>query len=186
MNNKSSKLPTEKLARVKLVAMDVDGTFTDGTIYHDSAGEVIKGFSAQDGMGTELLRRAGILRGFITGRSDHATKTRAEYLGVDFYLPSVGDKAAALGGTADRYGITLDECLYIGDDLNDITALEAAGVAVVVANANPAVMRFADVITTAPGGHGAIREVADMILAARNIDPVELWLTNKDRPVGMR
>jgi len=186
VTHKPDTLLTGKLTRVKLVAMDVDGTFTDGTIFHDSSGGVIKGFSSGDGMGIELLRRAGIKRGFITGRSDRPTEERARFLGMDFYIPAIGDKSVALREVAEQYSLTLEECLFIGDDLNDLTALEAAGVAVVVANANPVMMEFADVVTTQKGGYGAVREVVDMVLAARGIDPVELWLSEKDRPVGMQ
>ena len=182
----TDKTLTEKLARVKLVAMDVDGTFTDGTVYYDSKGDVLKGFSSRDGMGLELLRRIGVKRGFISGRKDTATESRGKFLGVDFYMPAIGDKSVALKKVAEQYDITLYECLYIGDDLNDLTALEAAGVAVVVANASPSVKNFADVITTAAGGYGAVREAVDMILDAKGIDPVELWLSDKDRPVGKK
>ncbi|MBN1291778.1 MAG: HAD hydrolase family protein [Candidatus Latescibacteria bacterium] len=179
-------LLTEKLALIKLFAMDVDGTFTDGTLYYDSKGEVIKGFSSADGMGIELLHRMGIKRGFISGRTDVATKTRAEYLDVDFYLPSIGDKSVALRNLAEKYNITLDECLYMGDDLNDITALQIAGVSVTVANANTSVKRFTQIVTEKEGGRGAVREVVDLILETQGIDPVTLWMSDKDRPVGMQ
>ena len=179
-------LLTEKLALVKLFAMDVDGTFTDGILYYDSKGEVIKGFSAVDGMGIELLRRMGIIRGFITGRTDMATKSRAEYLDADFYLPSIGDKSVALRNLAEQYNITLDECLYMGDDLNDITALQIAGVSATVANANEAVKKFAQIVTKKEGGKGAVREVVDLILETQGMDPVKVWMSDKDRPVGMQ
>ncbi len=175
---------TEKLARIKLVAMDVDGTFTDGILYYDNGGDVIKGFSAHDGLGLELLRRAGIKRGFITGRHDNATEARTSYLNADFYLSSIGDKSVALLKLLDDYNIDASECLYIGDDLNDLTAFKAAGVSVAVANASIEVKNRADIITETPGGHGAIREVANAILRAKNIDPVELWMSDKDRVVG--
>ena len=176
----------EKLARVKMVAMDVDGTFTDGTVFYDSNGEVIKGFSSRDGMGLELLKRIGVKRGFISGRKDTATEARANFLGADFYQPAIGDKSVTLKKLAGQYGISLEDCMYIGDDLNDLTALQAAGVAVVVANASPSVKRYADVVTAAAGGHGGVREAVDMILEAKGVDPVELWLTDKDTPVGMK
>lgn len=173
-----------RIAQIKLVALDVDGTFTDGLLYYDSEGNVLKGFSAQDGMGLQLLRRAGIKRGFITGRFDRATEARANYLEVDFYKPSVGDKAVVLAQLAEEYGFTLDECLFVGDDLNDLTGLRAAGVSIAVANAVPAIKQYADYITSTPGGSGAVREVVELILEAKEIDSVELWLSDKDTPVG--
>lgn len=175
---------TEKLAAIKLVAMDIDGTSTDGTLYYDSDGNVIKGFSSHDGMGLELLRRAGIKRGFITGRHDKASEARASYLGVDFFLPNIGDKSVALKQILSDFNVPLNECVFIGDDFNDLSAFEAAGVSVAVANAAEEVKKKADIITTASGGHGAIREVVNMILKAKDIDPVALWMSGKDRTVG--
>ena len=167
----------EKLGKVKLVAMDVDGTYTSGVLMYDSHGEIIKGFHSHDGLALELLRLAGIKRGFITGRSDNATRARGEYLDVDFHLDNISDKSTALTKLFAKYNITDDESLYIGDDLNDLAAFETAGICIAVANAVPEIKLLADYVTKAPGGSGAIREVVAMILRARNIDPVELWKT---------
>ena len=176
----------EKLEGIKLVAMDVDGTFTDGTLYYDSDGHVMKGFSSHDGLGLELLRRAGIKRGFITGRHDGATEARVTYLSADFYISLVGDKSLALKGLLEEYSLDASESLYMGDDLNDLTAFELAGVTVAVANACTELKNRADIITENPGGSGAVREVVNSILRAKNIDPAALWLSEKDRPVGMQ
>jgi len=174
----------ERLQKIKLIALDVDGTFTDGTLFYDGDGKVIKGFSSHDGLGLELLRRAGIHRGFITGRHDYATEARAGYLGVDFYIVNVGDKSVALTETAEKFGVTLDECLYMGDDLNDLTVFAAAGVSVAVANASEHVKSRVDIVTAASGGKGAVREIIEAVLSAKGIDPVDLWLSEKDRRVG--
>ena len=174
----------EKFAQTKIVAMDVDGTYTDGLIYYDSNGNVIKGFHAHDGFALELLRLAGIKRGFITGRKDYATKARAEYLKVDFLLDDIGDKSVALKKLLSDYGIPASECIYIGDDLNDLSAFEIAGVAVAVANANHEIKKRADYVTKFSGGSGAVREVVEMILKAKNIDPVELWDSGKKTIIG--
>lgn len=174
----------KKLARIKLVGIDIDGTFTDGTLYYDGNGEVIKGFSSRDGMGLELLRRAGVHWGFITGRHDTASETRARYLGADFYESGVGDKGIVLERLADEYDLKCEQSMFVGDDLNDLTAFEAAGVSVAVANAEDEVKSCADIITKRPGGHGAIREVAMMLLEARGLDPVKLWMSDSDNPVG--
>jgi len=176
----------EKLADIKLVAMDVDGTFTNGILYYDNNGNVTKGFSAQDGMGLELLRRAGIIRGFISGRHDNATEARLKYIGVDFYRHSIGDKAITLREVLEEHNITPAESLYIGDDLNDLTVFELAGISAAVANACEEIKSRADFVTRASGGSGAIRELADTILRAKNVDPVELWLSDKDKAVGMQ
>ena len=175
---------TEKLAAIKLVAMDIDGTFTDGILYYDSDGNVIKGFSSHDGMGLELLRRAGIKRGFITGRHDKASEARAAYLGVDFFLSNIGDKSVALKQILRDFNLQLNECVFIGDDFNDLSAFEAAGVSVAVSNAAEEVKKKADIITTASGGHGAVRELVNMILSAKGLDPVALWMLEKNKTVG--
>ena len=96
------------------------------------------------------------------------------------------DAFSLVEGLAEEYGITLEECLYIGDDLNDLTAIQAAGVGVVPGNASGAVKKYADFVTTAQGGQGAVREAADTVLAAQGYDAVELWFKDKDKPVGMQ
>ena len=164
--------------------MDVDGTFTDGTLFYDSKGEVIKGFSAHDGLGLDLLRRAGIKIGFVTGRHDFATEARATYLRVDFYMSAVGDKAAAMKELMSKFGLTPEECLFVGDDFNDIPAFETAGVKIAVANARTEIKVMADLVTKASGGNGAIREMAETVLRAKGIDPMELWLSEKTKNVG--
>ena len=176
----------EKLACIKLVAIDVDGTFTDGTLYYDNDGNVMKGFSSHDGLGLELLKRAGIKRGFITGRHDKATEARLNYIGVDFYLSGIGDKSVAFNKVIKKFNIIPSESLYMGDDLNDLTVFEAAGVSVAVSNAWSEVKNRVDFVTSAPGGKGAVREMVDMILKAKHIDPVALWMSDKDRTVGMQ
>ena len=173
-----------RLARVRIVAMDVDGIFTDGTIFYDSDGKVQKGFYAHDGLGFELLRRAGILRGFITGRVDGSTDARARYLMLDFYYPGAGDKSRAIAELSATYGIPVEEILWMGDDLNDYTAFETAGITAAPSDATDPIKRIADIVTAAPGGRGAVREVVDRILRAKKIDPVALWKTDKDTPMG--
>ena len=168
---------TQRLAAVRLVAMDVDGTYTDGLLYYDADGGVMKAFHAHDGFALQLLKLAGIRRGFITGRADSSTKARADYLKVDFYHSLIGDKGQAMKEVLARYDIDPAQSMFIGDDLNDLKGFEAAGIAVAVNNGSPHVKKRADLVTELPGGAGAVREVAEMILRAREIDPVELWLS---------
>ncbi len=174
----------KKLAVIQIVAMDVDGTFTDGTLFYDPEGRVFKGFSSRDGLGLELLFRAGIKRGFITGRVDNSTEARVTYLRADFYLCGIADKSEAIRQLCETFGVTPGQVLYMGDDLNDLTALEAAGLAVAVGDASDEIKKAADFVTSASGGHGAVREVANLILRAKNIDAVALWKTNPGRKVG--
>ncbi len=174
----------EKLANIKLVGMDVDGTYTNGLIFYDSDGEVIKGFHAHDGFAIELLRLAGIKRGFITGRKDTATRSRAEYLRVDFMLENISDKNTALTGVLEEFGISPNECVFVGDDLNDLGAFEVAGLSVAVANANHDVKKRADLVIETCGGSGAVREIVEMILRAKGIDQVEIWNTRESSIIG--
>ena len=172
------------LADIGLVALDVDGTFTDGMLYYDAAGQVLKAFSAHDGMGLNLLGRAGITWGFITGRHDAATEARVTYLGADFYHSKVGDKGPVLVEICREYGIDPARSVFMGDDLNDLTAFEAAGVSVAPANAVTPVKLRVDLVLEREGGRGAVRELCDRIIRAKGLDPVELWLKDKSTPVG--
>ena len=174
----------EKLSKIKIVVMDVDGTYTNGLLFYDSNGEVIKGFHSHDGLALELLRFCGIKRGFITGRKDNATRERAEYMKVDFHIENIGDKGVVLKKLLSDYGISESRCIYIGDDLNDLTAFDIAGICVATANATYEVKRCADFVTRNKGGSGAIREVVGMILRAKKIDSVKLWNSAKDKIVG--
>ena len=172
------------LAKIKLVAMDVDGTYTNGLIFYDTNGEVIKGFHAHDGFALELFRLAGIKRGFITGRKDNATRARAEYLKSDFILENIAHKDVELKKLIDEYGIDPSETAFIGDDLNDLPAFDVAGVRIAVANANDAVKARADHITEKSGGEGAVREAAELILKAKGYDVVELWNSRDSSVIG--
>jgi len=152
---------------IKLVCTDVDGVLTDGGIYYTERGEELKKFNTRDGMGVDLLRKAGIPVAFITGEETGFTKARAKKLGVeDLYLGcKADDKAAALDKLAEKYGISVSQIAYIGDDVNDIEALKKAGFACAVADGRPEVKEAADYTTRAKGGEGAFREISDMILA---------------------
>ncbi len=174
----------KRLSKIKIVVMDVDGTYTNGMLFYDSNGEVMKGFHSHDGLALELLRLCGIKRGFITGRKDNATRARAEYMKVDFHIDNIGDKGVALKKLLSDYNFTEAECIYIGDDLNDLKAFEIAGIRVATENANHEVKRRADFVTENYGGSGAIREVVDKILRAKKIDPVKLWNSGEGNIVG--
>lgn len=176
--------PLDLFRDIDLAAFDVDGTFTDGTLFYDNEGNVLKAFSSYDGMGLNLLGRAGIVWGFISGRQDNATEARASYLGASFYLPGIGDKEEVLREISGSLGIPLDRCLYMGDDINDLTVAGAVKLFVAPANAMDAVKERAGFVTVRSGGRGAVREVCELILKARGIDPVELWMRDKTRPVG--
>ena len=169
------------MGKIKLFLTDVDGCLTDGGMYYSAKGEELKRFCVYDGMGIVLLRQAGIPCGILTSEQSPVVKARAEKLKIDFLYLGVGSrvngecltkKQAALR-ICDKLKITLTEVCFVGDDINDIDLLSAVGFPCCPPNARPevkAVARangaLADIhILNTPGGQGAIRELADYILA---------------------
>ena len=149
---------------IKLFAMDVDGTLTDGgIILHGSGGES-KRFDVQDGLGIVRLQAAGVEVAFVSGRRSPATLRRAEDLGVRVCRQGVKDKLAVLQEMAKDRGLRPSEVAFAGDDLNDVACLRWAGWGVAVANAVPEAKEAADMVTRASGGAGAVREAAEFLL----------------------
>ena len=162
----------ERLAAVRLLAMDVDGVLTDGMILWTArprGGVVLesKAFSVKDGLGLSLARTAGLQVAWITGRTSSVVERRAVELGVTELHQGARNKAAALEEIKDRHSLPAAAILYVGDDLNDVPAFREAGVRVAVADAAAEVRAMADWVTQAAGGRGAIREVVETVLRAQ-------------------
>ena len=169
----SEELLQEALKRTKLLALDVDGVLTDGTIYISPAGEVFKGFNAKDGMGISCALRNNLQIAVITGRQSPIVERRCQELGIKLLRQGVKDKRLVLEQMAQQLGLTAKEVAYMGDDLNDIPAFAAAGLNIAPADASIEVLAVADIITNAKGGRGAVREAITMILAAQdNWNPI--------------
>ena len=149
---------------IKLLAMDVDGTLTDGKIYIGASGEVMKSFSVKDGCGIVLLHKAGIKTAIITGRTSKIVEERAKELSITYVRQGISDKVAALRQICEQEHITMEEVAYIGDDLNDIEVLQAARISFAPADAAKQVIDIATNCLTHPGGDGAVRECAEYIL----------------------
>ena len=164
----SAETLTASLQKIKLLALDVDGVLTDGTIYISPAGEVFKGFNAKDGMGISCALRNNLQIAVITGRQSPIVKRRCEELGIKLFMQGVKDKRLALQKMAQELGLTREEIAYMGDDLNDIPAFKASGLNFVPADGSIEVLAVADIITKAKGGRGAVREAITMILAAQD------------------
>ena len=160
-------MSAERLAQVRLVAFDVDGVFTDGRFYLSDDGIESKAFNTQDGFGVRQLIDAGVSVAVISGRASGAVEHRMKELGVPFVALACKDKVAALEDIIAELGITPAECAFVGDDIPDLAALEYAGVSIAVANATPQLLQKCDLTTRASGGAGAVREICDMLLAAR-------------------
>jgi len=156
-----------RLARVKILLCDVDGVLTDASVFIGGK-EEIKRFNILDGLGIVLLRRAGIKIGWVSSRPSSATKLRADELKIDFLLQQKESKVAIIESLLARIGFTWAEVCYVGDDVVDLGALKRAGVAIAVANAVTEAKAAAYYITKRSGGHGAVREVVEMILKAQN------------------
>jgi len=166
----SSTPPAPKadvLSRVRLLATDVDGVLTDGTLYYGEGGESLKAFNVRDGLGLRMLDDAGISVAVISARSSPALARRMGDLGVRHVLVGRRDKAAALAELLAELSLTAADAAYIGDDLLDREVSLRVGLAIAVADADPTLRATAAWVTRAPGGRGAVREVADAILAAR-------------------
>lgn len=149
---------------IRLLALDVDGTLTDGGLYVDGSGHEMKRFDVQDGMGIRRFRDAGGHVVIISARQSSATEQRARELSITVEMNGDGDKLEVLQSVAQRQGLKAEEVAYVGDDVNDIDCIRWAGLGFAVANAQPEVCDAADRVTTRSGGHGAVREVVEFIL----------------------
>jgi 3-deoxy-D-manno-octulosonate 8-phosphate phosphatase (KDO 8-P phosphatase) len=158
---------TEKARQIRLLALDVDGVLTDGRLYFTEDGQEIKTFDTQDGHGIKLLQNAGVACAIITGRTTNLVERRARNLGITLLLQGREDKLVALRELSVQLAIPLEEMAYVGDDWPDLPAIRAAGLGVAVANAHREVRRYADFVSLASGGRGAVREVCDLILEAQ-------------------
>lgn len=156
-----------RLAAARLVVCDVDGTLTDGAMYYSASGEELKRFSTRDGHGIGQLRSAGITVALITAENSPIVTARAAKLGIAHVVLGCADKGAAVRELRAELGLGEDQVVSIGDDLGDLAAFAVSGTAVAVADAVKQVREAADLVCDAAGGHGAVRELADEILASR-------------------
>jgi 3-deoxy-D-manno-octulosonate 8-phosphate phosphatase (KDO 8-P phosphatase) len=156
----------DSLDKIRLVAFDVDGVFTDGRFYLSDEGIESKAFHTQDGYGVRRLLDSGIAVGVISGRSSPAVEKRMADLGVAHVILKCKDKVAAMDELAAALGLSISECAYVGDDLPDLPLLEHVGFSVAVANAVPALQERCDYVTKKSGGFGAVREICNLIVAA--------------------
>jgi len=155
------------LSKIRAVLTDCDGVLTDGGMYYSEAGDELKRFQTRDGVGFAALRRAGLVVGIITGESVALVGRRAAKLDLDEVHVGITDKMAVIDDICEQYSLTYDEIAYIGDDIADVPVISAVGFGCSVADGMQGVKAAADYVTDARGGEGALREVAELILAAR-------------------
>ena len=147
--------------------MDCDGVLTDARIWVLENGEDQKAFHTRDGLGLELLHRAGLKSGVISGRVSSALTRRAEKLGMSYVRQGYEDKQQAFAEILADAGLTHADVAFAGDDLNDIPLMRQSGLAIAVADAALEAREYAHYITEARGGHGAVREAIELILKAQ-------------------
>jgi len=159
----------DKLKRIRLLLLDVDGVMTDGRIIYDADGREIKGFHVRDGLGIRLAMRAGIKVGVVTGRRSEALLHRCRNLGIELIYAGVGDKAALLDPIVVQTAVSAQNIAFAGDDLVDLPLMRKIGLSIAVADAHEIVKAHADLITSAPGGAGAVREICEALLKSRGL-----------------
>ena len=157
------------LRRVRLLVLDVDGVLTDGRLYYGARGESLKVFNVKDGHGIKQVAAAGITVAIISGRKSPIVTRRARELGIRHVAQGVTDKLAALQKLVKSQSVALEHCACVGDDTPDAPMLNAAGLAIAVADAHPDARAVADLLTTRAGGQGAVREVCDWLIEARRL-----------------
>lgn len=150
--------------KIKILVMDVDGTLTDGKIYIGSEGEILKAFNVKDGLGISKLRANNIIPAIITGRESEILKRRTDELKIEEVYQGEENKIERLKELVERYGCTLSEVAYIGDDENDLQCMSICGFSGCPADAVESVKIKVDFVTTRDGGQGAVREFIEYIL----------------------
>jgi 3-deoxy-D-manno-octulosonate 8-phosphate phosphatase (KDO 8-P phosphatase) len=170
----------KRAERIELLALDVDGVLTDGRLFLGDNGVEYKAFFSRDGHGIKLLMGAGVEVAVITGRSSKVVANRMSALGVKRVHQGKDRKRPVFDAMLRELGLDATRAAYVGDDLVDLPVMRACGLAVAVADADPRVRAAAHWSTTSPGGRGAVREVCELILAARGAldSALEPWLEN--------
>ena len=178
-----SRLPShvrERLTPIRMLVLDVDGVLTDGSLHYSPGGEEVKQFSVRDGLAIRMLLEAGITVAIITGRSSQALTMRCTDLGLDpeLVIQGSGNKRADLVRLMKELGLSGPEVAVMGDDLPDLPMIEMAGCSACPSDAVPEVIAACDVVCGAPGGRGAVRELAELLLKAQRRwqEQVGRWL----------
>jgi len=183
-DNQMTKEPKTNLADIQLLALDVDGVLTDGTVMINGDGSEGKFFNLQDGHGIRMWQRAGLKVAFLSGRFSKATKCRAEQLDIDYCVQDCFEKLPAFKKLLEQVGLSAKMTAYIGDDLLDLPVIRYVGFGAAVANAVDEVKEIADYVTRRRGGDGAVREVIEYILkkGGRWQELMERYLLDSETP----
>lgn len=158
----------ERLKKIKLLLLDVDGVMTDGRIIFDSNGIESKFFNVKDGHGIKMLQRSGVEVGIISGRQSMVVTNRANELGIERVFQKATDKLTPYLSILEAANLTDDQVAFVGDDIIDIPVLRRVGFAAAPPDAVAEVLPYVHLVTTKGGGWGAVREVCDLIMKAQN------------------
>ncbi len=164
----NTKKAIELAKNIKMLVLDVDGVLTDGGLYYDLQGQVMKRFNVQDGLGIKLAQQAGLKIAVISGLKSKAVEKRLDELGVFDYFTGYTQKIPKLLELVEKNGLTLSEVAYLGDDWVDAAPMLKVGLPMAVANAVPEIKEIALWTSSRPGGQGAVREAVSFLLKAQN------------------
>ncbi len=164
----SRRLSLTVLKGIRLFATDVDGVLTDAGMYYSESGDEWKKFNTRDGMGIKLLQKAGLITAIVTQERTRLVARRAEKLAIPELHQGAFDKLSVIRDMAMRHGISLRQVAYIGDDINDMEALQAVGFSAAPADSLPQVLEIVNYVCRHKGGEGAVRELAEIILLSRS------------------
>jgi 3-deoxy-D-manno-octulosonate 8-phosphate phosphatase (KDO 8-P phosphatase) len=157
----------ERLKKIKLLILDVDGVMTDGRIIMDGDGREFKNFDVRDGHGIKMIQRYGIKVVILTGRESKVVEYRAKDLGIDDVYQKAFNKMEVFDKILQKHRLANREVAFMGDDIVDVPVLKKAGFSISVADALPLVKKHVDYVAKNRGGHGAVREICEMILQAQ-------------------
>ena len=159
--------PRTRAGRIRMILTDVDGTLTDGSLTPFPGGEESRSYNAKDGLGVLIAKLAGLKIGFITGKSSKGLESRAGLLQIDELRQGAVDKMPVFREILAAHGLRAEEVAYIGDDLNDLAVLEAAGLSAAPADAVPIIRKRVHFVCRRAGGEGAFRELVDYVIGAQ-------------------
>lgn len=152
------------IQKILAIALDVDGVLTDGTFIWGADGEEFKSFSFRDVMGISIARKSGIIFALISGEASPLVDRFAQKMGISDVHKGCKDKESALREFSNKHGFALGEVCFVGDDVNDLSALSIAGFAAAPGDAHCKVINEVDYVAQASGGHGAVREIIDYLM----------------------
>jgi len=157
----------EKAKNIRIVIFDVDGVLTDGTLYLTDGGEEIKAFNSRDGHGMKMLKASGVELAIITARESRSVRLRAENLNISLLYQGEKNKLKVFESLIAKIGLDKSSCAYVGDDLIDLPVMTRCGLSICVPSAPALVKKHAHYLTNSEGGHGAVREVCELIMLAQ-------------------